>query len=398
MTTTKSCRWIELCAGLAAALLTAVSASAADPVLPDDFLVQGFAAQSLIGSSHYNFFGNTKNGVDTRFSELGINAQWQAAPSLLLSGQILHRRAGESDEQGLRLDYAQIDWSFLNLPSARLGIKFGKPKIPYGLYNETRDVPATRSGVLLPQSIYFDSIRDFVLAAPGAYLHGTLLGDYGVGEFNLGWVHPDYGSPLLRSNVLGNVPGTLHGGGALSASMRWEPTPDTTLALTYVDLSADYRPAALDFLSAGTLDVTNLIASVQQRIDTVTLTGEFSAPRYRLRNFGLADVDRTSLAAYVQGEWRFATDWGAMLRYDVLANDRNDADGKQFQALTGQPGYTQYARDLTLGLRWDISPHWMLRGEVHHVNGTAWLPSADNATRSDGAHWNMWLLQGAYRF
>jgi hypothetical protein len=261
-------------------------------------------------------------------------------------------------------------------------------------------VPATRAGILLPQSIYFDAIRDFVLAAPGAYLHGTTLGSYGAFEFNLGWVHPDYGSPLLRANVLqsASVAGQLHGGGALSASARWDPTPDTTLALSYVDLAADYRPAPTDFLQAGSLEVSNLIASVQQRIDTVTLTAEFSAPRYRLKNFGVPDVARTSLGAYAQGEWRFAPEWSAMLRYDVLVNDRRDSDGSQYHALTGQPAYTQFARDLTLGLRWDIDSHWMLRGEVHHVDGTAWLPSADNTTRSNGEHWNMWLVQGAYRF
>jgi hypothetical protein len=394
MTAIKFCVWTSIWVAVIALPLPCLAAA----VLPDNFQLQGFAAQSLICSSRYNFFGDTRDRVDTRFSELGLNAQWQPASSLLLSGQILHRRAGNSDEQGVRVDYAQADWLFLNQPSSRLGIKFGKTKIPYGLYNETRDVPATRAGVLLPQSIYFDSIRDFVLAAPGAFLHGTQLGDLGAFEFNLGWVHPDFGSPSLRANVLGNVLGELHGGGALAASARWEPTPDTTLALTYVDFSAQYRPAPHDFLGAGTLDVTNFIASLQQRIDTLTLTAELSAPRYRLKDFGGPDVSRTSLGGYVQGEWRFAPNWQAMLRYDVLENDKQDANGKQYQALTGLPGYTQFARDWTLGLRWDITPHWMLRGEVHHVNGTAWLPSADNVSRTDGAHWDMGLLQGAYRF
>ena len=58
-----------------------------------------------------------------------------------------------------------------------------------------------------------------------------------------------------------------------------------------------------------------------------------------------------------------------------------------------------FARDTTLGLRWDTTPNLMLRAEFHHVDGTGWLPGPDNPVFfSREQRWNMWLLQAAYRF
>jgi hypothetical protein len=58
-----------------------------------------------------------------------------------------------------------------------------------------------------------------------------------------------------------------------------------------------------------------------------------------------------------------------------------------------------YAHDTTLGLRWDATPSLMLRAEYHHVKGTGWLPGPDNPDfLGREQYWNMWLLQGAYRF
>ena len=39
------------------------------------------------------------------------------------------------------------------------------------------------------------------------------------------------------------------------------------------------------------------------------------------------------------------------------------------------------------------------RGELHHVDGTFWLPYGDNTHPANTTqNWNMWLLQAAYRF
>ncbi len=380
---------------------------AASPVWADElagprYHIQGFAAQGLIGSTNNRFFGDSKDGVSTAFTEAGLHGTWQTLDALRLSGQVLYRRAGESDKEGLRLDYAQADWQFLQTETTQLGLKFGKVKLPYGLYNETRDVPFTRPGILLPQSVYVDNSRDLLLAAPGAFLHGASVQQYGATDFLLGWVRPEFDSPSVDYSFLGAPrPGKLKGKGAIGARLRWDIPTDTTLMVTYANATGDYTPGNTDVLRAGSIHFRNLLFSAQQRLDTVTLTAEYGEPRFDTAGFGpfLPDSHRVIQAGYLQGEWRFLPAWELMLRHDIFYRDKHDKSGRQFAAATGLPAHSMFARDTTLGLRWDATPNLMLRAEFHHVDGTGWLPGPDNPNFfSREQRWNMWLLQAAYRF
>ncbi|MHB1091691.1 hypothetical protein [Thiobacillus sp.] len=382
--------------------LLAASPVWADELVGPRYQIQGFAAQGLIGSTNNNFFGDSRDGVSTRFTEAGLHGTWQALDAVRLSGQILYRRAGESDQDGVRVDYAQTDWQFYQTEASQLGLKFGKVKLPYGLYNETRDVPFTRSGILLPQSVYVDNSRDLVLAAPGAFLHGASVQKYGALDFLLGWVRPDFDSPSLDYSFLGNTrPGKLEGKSALGARLRWDLPSDTTLMVTYANARAEYAPGSSDTLAAGKVQFRNLLFTVQQRLDTITLTAEYGEPRFDTANFGpfLPSSRRVIQSGYLQGEWRFRPAWELMLRHDIFYRDKHDKDGHLFAAATGLPAHSMFARDTTLGLRWDATPNWMLRAEFHHVDGTGWLPGPDNPVFiSREQRWNMWLLQAAYRF
>lgn len=380
---------------------------AASPVLADElassrYHIQGFAAQGLVGSTNNRFFGDSKDGVSTAFTEAGLHGTWQALDAVRLSGQVLYRRAGESDKDGLRLDYAQADWQFHQTETGQLGLKFGKVKLPYGLYNETRDVPFTRPGILLPQSVYVDNSRNLLLAAPGIFLHGASVQEYGATDFLLGWVRPDFDSASVEYSFLGNIrPGTLKGKGAIGARLRWDIPTDTTLMLTYANATADYAPGNPDSLKAGSIQFRNLLFSIQQRLDTITLTAEYGEPRFDNTGFGpaLPTSHRVIQAGYLQGEWRFQPDWELMLRHDIFYRDKHDKSGLQFAAATGLPAHSMFARDTALGLRWDATPTLMLRAEYHHVDGTGWLPGPDNpAFFGREQRWNMWLLQAAYRF
>lgn len=382
-------------------LLAAWPAWANDMAGPN-YHIQGFAAQGLIGSTNNHFFGDSRDGVSTEFTEAGLHGMWQPIEKLNLSGQMVYRRAGESDKEGVRVDYAQADWQFQKTDTSKLGLKFGKVKSPYGLYNETRDVPFTRPSILLPQSIYLDNSRDLLLAAPGMFLHGARLNEYGSTEYSLGWIRPNFGSDSVEYAFLGRPrPGKLEGKDSLAARVRWDTPTDTTLMLTYVDARIDYSPGGSDSLRAGNIEFRNLLASVQQRLDTLTFTAEYGEPRGEFEDFGAALPNnvRTAQGFYLQGEWRFDPAWELMLRHGVIYRDKEDKSGRQFQTVTGLPAHTMYSHDWVLGLRWDVTPSLMLRAEHHHVNGTGLLPGPDNPNFfSREQRWNMWLLQAAYRF
>jgi hypothetical protein len=88
-----------------------------------------------------------------------------------------------------------------------------------------------------------------------------------------------------------------------------------------------------------------------------------------------------------------------MLRYDVLYADREDRDGKEYAASTRAPAHSRFAKDWTVGLRWDVTPSFMLRAEYHRVDGTAWLPGLDNPNAlATERKWDLFGLLGSFRF
>lgn len=393
MTASRRSRWNSLL--LAGLLMT--SAVKADGLADTRYRIQGFAAETLISSTNNNYFGESRDSISTEFTEIGLHGFWLPLDNLQLSGQILYRRAGESDQDGLRLDYAQADWRFYQNESTQLGLKLGKVKIPYGLYNETRDVPFTRPSILLPQAIYLDQSRNVLIAAPGAIFHGSHVGEYGTFDFTLGWAKPDFDSETVEFVYLGNTrPGKLKGKSAYSSSLRWDTPTDTTLMLTYIDAETDYEPGSPDYLLPGSIRIRNLLASFQQRFDSLTLTAEYNEPRFDRSGFGalMPDGTRYSVAYYLQGEWRFHPEWELVVRNEINNRDKNDTSGQKLQAAKGL-----YTNDWVVGLRWDATPNLMLRLEYHHVNGTSWLPGLDNPdVFATEQRWNMGLLQAAYRF
>jgi hypothetical protein len=365
--------------------------------------VHGFASQSAIYTTANNFFGNTDGRIDFDFTELGINGSIRPWNNVQLSGQLLARRAGKDANGESRLDYGFADYTFLPSTSYRWGLRVGRVKIPLGLYNETRDVVFTRPSILLPQSIYFDRTRNLALSADGAQIYGEHR--WGDGEVFL-----QLGAGRLRVNdedtersVLGgDPPGDLESRTSYIGRLMYEHGGGwLRIAVSKGLAKVGYDSVAMDSLQDGSIDFDPLVFSLQYDGGNWSYTSEFALRPFKRQDFGpaLPNVDVTGQSYYLQGTYRFAPEWEALLRWDVLYQDRDDKDGSRFEAITGQPRYTQFAKDLTVGVRWNIRPNIMLRAEYHKVNGTAWLPPQDNPDPSSTKqHWQMFMLLGAFRF
>jgi hypothetical protein len=97
-----------------------------------------------------------------------------------------------------------IDWAFGDYRwKDQLGFRAGKVKLPYGLYNEGRDVDMLRTSIFLPQSIYNERMRDFILAYEGAGAYGSLASGIGGFDYHVfgGTLNvPDAGAGYWRNN------------------------------------------------------------------------------------------------------------------------------------------------------------------------------------------------------
>lgn len=404
-------------------VLAAANAQAVE-LLDGKVQIHGFAGQGATYTDHHQVFG-TSGDVSLDFREMGLTASIKPLPNLLISGQGLYRDTGASDRQGTRLDFAQADYSLPFLDSSLvLGVRGGRVKIPFGLYNDTRDVLWTRPSVLLPQSIYFDTLalRQAMIAADG----GIVYGRYTQGEHRIGWealaAEPQDSTGGATDFLTGipNIPGLPKAQGTLGgrplllgrAFYEWMGGR-AKLMFSIVDLDRDFQasPALSPFYRNGNVKVTYPLFSAQYNDEKWSLTAEYGWIDGQRKGFSSPNTGfiqglptwkkNTSENFYVQGEYRFTSDFSTVLRYDVFHVDRDDRGGRALAKLSGAPAHRFYARDLTAGVRWSFARNFLLAADYHYVNGTAWLNDADNRNLNDPSapsHFSLVTMMLSFRF
>ena len=112
------------------------------------------------------------------------------------------------------------------------------------------------------------------------------------------------------------------------------------------------------------------------------------------------DLDIVGESYYIQGIYRIDPHWEMVVRYDVFYADVDDRDGSKTEAATGIPSSFQFAKDWTVGVRYNITPSWMARAEYHNVyGGTLYLFPQDNPDPfALNKKWDIFALLLSYRF
>lgn len=364
--------------------------------------VHGFLTQGIVRTDRNNFYGNSSEQASFDFREIGINGSYRVKPDIRLAAQVMSRTAGEMDDGRLWLDFAMADFTLLSGENKRAGIRLGRMKNAYGLYTETRDVAFTRPGIILPQPIYFDRTRNLVLSGDGAQFYG----EFAVPGGNLEIVASASKLPTSdRSSkatlVAPNAPGKLEQS-SLAPGLRVLYETENRQwrgGLTFCTLSQSYHPAPGDRIPPTQIDFAPWIASLQYTNDQWTLTGEYSQRKTKVVSGPVTVIDGIAENWYLQGQYRFAPGWELLLRYDSAITDMDDRSGRIAAAKFGVPAHSRFTHDWVAGLRHDVTPSFMVRAEVHHVDGTNWLSALDNPVPAKTArHWNMFMLLGSYRF
>ncbi len=58
--------------------------------------------------------------------------------------------------------------------SDNMGLRLGRVKVPFGLYNKYRDIDMLRTTVLLPATVYMEDYRQFITAFNGGSIYGNI--------------------------------------------------------------------------------------------------------------------------------------------------------------------------------------------------------------------------------
>ncbi|MDF2181029.1 hypothetical protein [Neptuniibacter sp. CAU 1671] len=370
----------------------------------DHFSINGFITQGYFLSDHNNVSGDSEDG-SFDFRELGLNGSWRPAQNWLLSAQLMSRRMGKVNDGNIRVDFAQADYRFSDLTSGYFGVRAGRVKNPYGLYNETRDVAFTRPSAVLPTSIYLENTRNILLSSDGVMLYGSYGMEKGSidSELLAGFLIVD---TELEQGLMGfNAPGRLDDSPATFWRVMYRSFDQSLqygLTLVHAKIRYDAVGGADIFPADGEITVDQLLLSYQYSWNRWTFTSEYLFMESELSGFGGVYADRKPNqgdAIYGQLEYRLSPTVSTFLRRELSYSNKHDRNGKTAAALSGAEPDRFYHRDWTLGIGWTPRQDWLLRAEIHKLKGTSALSPLENPDRSAvEPDWHLFILQATYRF
>jgi len=395
-----------------ALLMTGSSATTADN---HAWHINGFLSQAAFYTSDNNFAGDSDDSISTDFNEAGLNASLNLPAHLRLSGQLLARNAGHFDNGELRTDYLNLDWQFWSSASTRLGMRVGRVRNAYGLYNETRDVASTRPGITLPGVFYLEQSRDLNISRDGIGLYSDVFSSYGTLAVEIGTGKARVSKRLVKEALMAPGDGVKPDDARISMlSLNWEDADGHwRFALSQYritsDVSAELSVFYPDFDGKldGNFELDTSAFSVQYSTEQWQLTMEMLRFDYDL-DFKYVSRGYPGESAYVQYTWIFSPAWQLFGRYEDGVMDRHHRNGSAMEQFcnSGTPldrfcnsRNAGFRHDSSLGLRWDLNSQWMIVTEAHYIEGTMGLPYSDNPIPADLAtYWTLFGIELAFRF
>jgi hypothetical protein len=359
-------------------------AAAAELSLPGEIPqleIHGFVSQGFLLTSANNYLADSSRG-SFEFSEVGLNFTLPATDDLRLGIQLFSRDLGPLGDYKAVLDWYYLDYHWRDW----LGLRAGRVKLPFGLYNDSSDTDSARTAILLPQSVYPAQNRDFLLAQTGVEAYGYKgLGPAGTLDYR-GYagtifldVRPQPGSPFTVVDL--KVP--LVAGGRL----LWGPPVDgLRLGGSIQVLRLDTRLLAPPAAGAITLKIpaTLWVASAEYAVRDLLLAAEYSQWHVRSESSRpdiIPEGLTTSERAYLLATYRVNAWFQPGAYYSLL-----------FPNVRRRAGHEDVQHDAAVTFRFDVNPYWLIKLEGHYMHGTAGLSSTLNDNQPLSALTPDWAL------
>ena len=450
----------SLSALLLVALFIAVCGPAA-AIEAGGVAIHGFVSQGYLKTDDVNYLAETKKGT-YQFNEAGINFNY-TLNKLRVGAQIFSRDLGELGNNDIVLDWAVGEYKAFD----ELGLRAGRIKMPYGLYNQGRDVDLLRTPVLLPSGIYEEGARDMLNAIDGFGVFGAIdalaAGDF---EYEIFAGASEMGEDSLfvrgtleayEKGIVTALPGFISGSVddanvdsdyMIGGAIRWgTPLPGLRLGTTYFTGEAESRskltldvpnipagaffagipgvvppvPAAAipAFSTMGDITTVNIIDdswvySAEFTWENLTMACEYMLFRLSaetkitgldltpLAALGITDLppieDQTNQSTgwYASASYQF-TDWFTLgLYYSEYYSDRDDKKGQRYMD-EDLPASYAWQKEWVPTLRFDPVQNWVIKGEVHFIDGSARCYNFNNPYGRDD-NWHLYAVKTSFSF
>jgi hypothetical protein len=359
-------------------------ARAADGDLPaaSSIAVHGFVSQGAIKSTANDYLVDSSRG-SFAFSEAGINLTTQLTDKLRAGMQLFAYQLGtlgnyNAKADWLYLDYRARDW---------FGLRVGRVKLPFGLYNDISDIDAARVPILLPSSIYPLTNRNFFLAQTGGEVYGYVgLGRGGAIDYRLygGTIVIDLpnqvGSPVQIANF--GIPWATGG------RVLWE-TPVDGLRLGGSWLILKFETTLLYPMPpplVANIMVYAGIGSIEYSARDLLLGAEYAQTRSDTTSSSdpmmIPEIATVSEGGYGLAAYRIRPWLQPGVYYSFYYPNRNVRDGRQ-----------NMHHDVAATLRFDINAHWIVKLEAHFNHGTARITGNAMSRAMAPENWGLFLIK-----
>ncbi len=354
-----------------ALILAAALAPSVHAYQVGDVQIHGFASQAYLLSDGNNIYGDSQRG-STEFTELGINANWQANSKLNVAGQLISRDAGATDNGAVKVDYLFADYKAIESDETGLGFRFGRVRNAFGFYNETRDILFTRPSIFMPQAVYFEGngLRELLFSSDGVQLYSY-------------WDNDDQNTYLsitmgrdksIPRDVVRNILGPRFAS-AVRYARQLNPVYSqlgtnlnggkTRLALSTLAIALEFDIHTPTAVSEMSLDANGFVTSIQHNLQQWSFTSEYSQVSVKYNGQFSSGSGTTVEGLYAQAQYRFTPRVSAHSRIEYSTYDRDNRN-------------EQDSSQLVLGLRWTPDPQWIIATDIIGVRGTGGIPGVDN--------------------
>lgn len=362
-------------------LCVLVESGRADELTDEESAIQihGFASQGALLSSRNNFLAMTERG-SFEFAEAALTITKQLDSKLRVGFQLFARDLGPIGNYSAKFDWFNIDYRWRDW----LGVRAGRVKIPWGLYNDSADVDAAHAVVLLPQSVYSITSREFLLAQTGVELYGYHpIGSLGALDYRA-FVGAVYFELSPSPTVMYSNEDMRYIAGA---RVVWE-TPAEGLRVVAsgyrMEFSADAVQQGVPFPLHPTQRQKGFLFSFEYSADALVFSGEYGRS-YADLTIPIPDMppvlqSYASEAGYLMASYRLTPWLQPAMYHSVSYPNIEDRDGPE-----------RHTHDSALSLRIDVTSNFILKLEGHSIRGTSSLSEILNP---DGRK-NLWYLLAA---
>jgi len=287
------------------------------------------------------------------------------------------------------LVYSFLSYEHVLYDDLTVRINAGKLRHNTGLYNNTRINPRARPGVIVPQSIYWDSLSHILTSGEGVNL--TLK----YKNLELGYTidNPVVTDPVTEATIwtgplLRSINASFGSHQMATIKYSFDSIPlELKSSWTKIDLGNDNSPMLAYILPS--------YANSNQGVQFITTGGiythkdwTFSAEHLYLKPFytnWFTDYNSQGLSFTIRKE---------ITEHVSLYTNYNQYTTKP---LVSTP-YHEYSKDINIGVNYH-QKNWMIGAEVHHINGSRWMNPADYVNNnSDYKEWWMVGLNAVYFF